>query len=41
MDDACNKVKLSDFGWATHTIDERRNTFCGTADYLAPELVKH
>jgi len=32
-------VKLCDFGWATHTIDEQRNTFCGTVDYVAPELV--
>jgi serine/threonine protein kinase len=32
-------VKLCDFGWSTHTIDERRNTFCGTTDYVAPEMV--
>lgn len=32
-------VKLCDFGWSTHTIDERRTTFCGTVDYVAPELV--
>lgn len=32
-------VKLCDFGWATHTINERRTTFCGTIDYVAPELV--
>jgi aurora kinase len=32
-------VKLCDFGWSTHTIDEKRMTFCGTVDYLAPELV--
>lgn len=32
-------VKLCDFGWSTHTIDEQRTTFCGTVDYLAPELV--
>ena len=34
-------VKLCDFGWATHTINERRTTFCGTVDYVAPELVYH
>lgn len=34
-------VKLCDFGWSTHTIDERRMTFCGTVDYVAPELVHH
>jgi serine/threonine protein kinase len=32
-------VKLCDFGWSTHTIDEQRTTFCGTTDYVAPELV--
>lgn len=32
-------VKLCDFGWSTHTINERRTTFCGTVDYVAPELV--
>ena len=34
-------IKLCDFGWSTHTIDERRMTFCGTTDYVAPELVKN
>lgn len=32
-------IKLCDFGWSTHTIGERRTTFCGTVDYVAPELV--
>ena len=32
-------VKLCDFGWATHSINQNRMTFCGTPDYLAPELV--
>ena len=32
-------VKLCDFGWSTHTINEQRTTFCGTVDYVAPELV--
>ena len=32
-------IKLCDFGWATHTINEARTTFCGTVDYVAPELV--
>jgi len=30
---------MCDFGWSTHTIDERRMTFCGTVDYVAPELI--
>lgn len=39
MDTEKMHVKLCDFGWSTHTIDERRMTFCGTVDYVAPELV--
>lgn len=34
-------IKLSDFGWSTHTPEHNRNTFCGTLDYLAPEMVSH
>jgi len=34
-------VKVSDFGWAIHTsgASQRRMTFCGTHDYLAPEMI--
>lgn len=33
-------IKLCDFGWASHAINENRMTYCGTPDYLAPEMVK-
>ena len=32
-------IKLADFGWSIHS-DKRRDTLCGTLDYLAPEMVK-
>jgi serine/threonine protein kinase len=33
-------LKLCDFGYATGIIKgKRRNTFCGTLDYLSPEMV--
>ncbi len=31
--------KLGDFGWATR-CDQRRMTYCGTTDYVAPEIVQ-
>ncbi|KAI9208045.1 aurora-related kinase 1 [Polychytrium aggregatum] len=33
------EIKLADFGWSIHAPNARRKTFCGTVDYLAPELV--
>ncbi|EIJ88287.1 aurora kinase A [Nematocida parisii] len=38
---ADNKLKIADFGWAVHNIDSKRYTFCGTMDYLPPEMVCH
>jgi serine/threonine protein kinase len=32
------ELKLADFGWAVHTVS-KRTTFCGTLDYLAPEMI--
>ncbi|EGR30396.1 protein kinase domain protein [Ichthyophthirius multifiliis] len=32
-------VKLCDFGWCTEDIENPRNSFCGTYEYMAPEIV--
>jgi len=32
------EVKLADFGFAS-LISNNRRTFCGTLDYVAPEMV--
>jgi serine/threonine protein kinase len=32
------KLKLADFGWS-NIKDSVRHTFCGTRDYLAPEMI--
>eukprot|EP00927_Polykrikos_kofoidii_P072791 TRINITY_DN68889_c0_g1_i1.p1 TRINITY_DN68889_c0_g1~~TRINITY_DN68889_c0_g1_i1.p1 ORF type:complete len:364 (-),score=79.18 TRINITY_DN68889_c0_g1_i1:41-1132(-) len=32
-------LKIADFGWAVHAPSSRRGTFCGTLDYLPPEMV--
>lgn len=34
------EVKLADFGWSVHTQSLRRQTLCGTLDYLPPEMVE-
>ncbi|ORX47162.1 Pkinase-domain-containing protein [Hesseltinella vesiculosa] len=35
-------LKIGDFGWSvkTDTFDTRRSTFCGTLDYLPPEMIQ-
>lgn len=33
-----NQIKISDFGWAVKNRDGRRLTYCGTPQYLAPEM---
>ena len=32
-------LKIADFGWSVHAPNSRRDTFCGTLDYLPPEMV--
>ena len=34
-----NVAKLCDFGWCVEFKDEPRNTFCGTTEYMAPEMI--
>lgn len=31
-------IKLADFGWAVYAPRTKRTTFCGTLDYLSPEM---
>ena len=33
------EIKLSDFGWSVHAPGNRRTTYCGTLDYLPPEMI--
>lgn len=37
--DAEDHVKLADFGWANLVQENKRETFCGTMEYLPPEMV--
>merc|ERR1712109_153343 len=32
-------LKIADFGWSVHAPSLRRQTMCGTLDYLPPEMV--
>ncbi|GLB45201.1 putative protein kinase superfamily protein [Lyophyllum shimeji] len=34
------ELKIADFGWSVHAPGNRRMTFCGTLDYLPPEMVE-
>ena len=36
-----NIVKLCDFGWCVKLNGEQRGTFCGTTEYMSPELVNN
>lgn len=33
-------LKIADFGWSVHAPNNRRNTLCGTLDYLPPEMIE-
>ncbi|XP_014262513.1 aurora kinase B-like [Cimex lectularius] len=35
------QLKIADFGWSVHAPNSRRETICGTLDYLPPEMVKN
>lgn len=37
--DANNKIKICDFGWTTK-VAQPRTTFCGTFEYMAPEIIQ-
>ncbi|EEB10124.1 cAMP-dependent protein kinase catalytic subunit, putative [Pediculus humanus corporis] len=36
---AKGEIKIADFGWAVHSPLSRRDTICGTPDYLPPEMI--
>ena len=37
--DSKMNIKLCDFGWCAEKIHLKRRTFCGTYEYMAPEIV--
>jgi len=34
-----SNLKLGDFGWSAY-IEGKRQTFCGTLEYVSPEVIK-
>ena len=38
--DKYDNVKLCDFGWTVEVLKGERVTFCGTYEYMAPEIIK-
>ena len=39
--DGDGNIKIADFGWSNFlgVKNEKRNTYCGTVEYLAPEML--
>jgi len=35
------ELKIADFGWSVHAPSLRRQTLCGTLDYLPPEMIEN
>jgi serine/threonine protein kinase len=35
------EIKIADFGWSVHSPISKRQTMCGTLDYLPPEMVEN
>jgi serine/threonine protein kinase len=38
---AFGELKIADFGWSVHAPSLKRQTLCGTLDYLPPEMVEN
>jgi serine/threonine protein kinase len=39
--DGKGEIKIADFGWSVHSPISKRQTLCGTLDYLPPEMVEN
>ena len=38
--DLNKEIKICDFGWTVNSLEGSRSTFCGTYEYMAPEMIK-
>ena len=38
--DVNKNIKVCDFGWSAEFSGSKRQTYCGTIDYMSPEMVK-